>query len=164
MDLTDSKYVMIISGRNTNRLAGSTPEASVPCYRWISSRDGTGVFLASWRIAEWDNAFIPTGYKYTLPSRGPPISMLRAFVVQDPGISAREFFEFAYQIGPIYRAYYTQRNPQVRASVTYVLEEHTRICLDELLCKGYRAGIVLVGAPYALHQGTPGTETRCRTI
>jgi len=150
MNLTDSKYVMIISGRNTNRLAGSTPEASVPCYRWISSRDGTGVFLASWRIAEWDNAFIPTAYKYTLPSRGPPISILRAVVVRDPGILPRQFFDFASHIGPIYRGYYAQRDSYVFASVTYILEEHTRICFDELLRNGYRAGILLVGAPYAL--------------
>ncbi len=162
MDLTDSKYVMIISGRNTNRLAGSTPEASVPYYRLIPSRDGTCVFLASWRIAEWDNVFIPTAY--TLPIRGPPISFWRAILVQDLGISAREFFDFAHQIGPIYRAYYIRQNSLVRAAVTYIFEEHTQICLDELLGKGYRAGIVLVGAPYAFHQGTPGTEPRYRTI
>lgn len=161
MSSTDSKYVMIYASRNTNRCAGFTPEASVSSYRWICSRDGTGVFLASWPLADWDHPFIPT--KYTLPSRGPPISTLTAVVVQDPGILAREFFEFASQIGPIYRAYYMHYNSHIRASVTYLLEEHSWMCFVELLRNGYRVGILLVGTPYALRRGISGTEPRCRT-
>jgi len=153
---------MIISGRNTYQFAGSTPEASVSSYRWISSRDRTGVFLASWPLAVWDHNFIPT--EYTLPSRGPPISALTAVVVQDPGILAGEFFTFASQIGPMYRAYYVLDNSHVRASVTYLHQEHIWKCFVEFVRNGYRVGIVLVGAPYALRRGTSGTEPRCRTI
>ena len=144
MDSTDSKETIICPGSNSNRPAGPTSEAAshvAPSYRLVIDREK--VFLSPWPLGDWDLEFIPK--KFTLPNRSIPSTPIRkCVVVHDPRISSLDFFNFASQFGPIYKAQWTPRC----ASVVYVSREHTDRCFDELVNKGYLAAITAVSAPH----------------
>lgn len=82
---------------------------------------------------------------YILPNLSTPSTLVHPYVVvHEPRISFLDFFKFATQIGPVHDAEWTSH----KAAVTYHSKEHTDRCFDELVSKGYRAAITVVGAPY----------------
>lgn len=144
MDSTDSKETITYPGSNSNRPTGPTSEAAsyvAPSYRLLIVDEK--VFLSPSPLAAWDVEFIPI--KFTLPYRYIPSAPVRkCLIVHDPIISSTDFFNFASQFGPIYKAQWTPGC----ASVVYVSEEHTDRCFDELIKKGHLAAITAVSAPH----------------